>query len=161
MQRVRDLEFFKQIREIREYEFGMFHFFDGLVTSEMNEGEIFNWTIAEKIIDVAYEVFGRDEPIAYISNRIHNYSVVPTDWLKFHKHRHQLDFYSIVAYDNSGLAIVVLERMFFRNKIRQFSNLENAIKWSLAKINEKKLTSLPNTTCLTYFLFLRPFFSTN
>ena len=139
MQRVRDLEFFKQIREIREYEFGMFYFFDGLVISEMNEGEIFNWAIAEKIIDVAYEVLGRDKPIAYISNRIHNYSVVPTDWLKFHKHRHQLEFYSIVAYDNSGLAIVVLERMFFRNKIRQFSNLENAIKWSLAKINEKKI----------------------
>lgn len=139
MQRVRDLEFFKQIREIREYEFGMFFFFDGLVISEMNEGEIFNWAIAEKIIDVAYEVLGQDKPIAYISNRIHNYSVVPTDWLKFYKHRHQLEFYSIVAYDNSGLASVVLERMFFRNKIRQFSNLENAIKWSLAKINEKNI----------------------
>jgi len=139
MQRVRDLEFFKHIREIREYEFGMFYFFDGLVISEMNEGEIFNWAIAEKIIDVAYEVLGQDKPIAYISNRIHNYSVVPTDWLKFYKHRHQLEFYSIVAYDKSGLASVVLERMFFRNKIRQFSNLENAIKWSLAQINEKKI----------------------
>ena len=139
MQRVKNLEFFKNIREIREYEFGVFYFFDGLVISEMKEGEVFDWSIAEKIIRVAYEVLGKDKPIAYISNRIHNYSVVPTDWLKFYKHRHQLEFYSIVAYNNSGLASVVLERMFFRNKIRQFSNLEDAIKWSLAKVNDKKI----------------------
>lgn len=139
MQSVKDLEFFKNIQEIREYEFGIFYFFDGLVISEMNEGEIFDWSIAEKIIEVAYLVLGRDKPIAYISNRIHEYSVVPTDWLKFYKRRHQLELYSIVAYNKSGLTSVVLERMFFRNKIRQFSCLENAIKWSLAKVNEKNI----------------------
>lgn len=139
MQSVKDLEFFKNIREIREYEFGVFYFFDGLVISEMNEGEIFDWSIAEKIIEAAYKVLGKNKPIAHISNRIHNYSVVPTDWLKFYKHRHQLEFYSIVAYNNSGLASMVLERMFFRSKIRQFSCLEDAIKWSLARVNEKKI----------------------
>jgi len=138
MQCVRDLAFFKNIREIREYEFGIFYFFDGLVISEMNEGEIFDWSVAEKIINVAYEVLGKDNPIAYISNRINNYSVVPTDWLKFYKHRHELEFYSIVAYNNSGLASVILEKMFFRNKIRQFSCLEHAVTWSLSKVNEKK-----------------------
>lgn len=139
MQCVKDLEFFKNIREIREYEFGIFYFFDGLVISEMHEGETFDWSIAEKIISVAYNVLGTDKPIAYISNRINNYSVAPTDWLKFYKHKHQLDFYSIVAYNKSGFTSVVLEKMFFRDKIQQFSNLEDAIKWSLAKINNKEL----------------------
>ena len=88
---------------------------------------------------MAYEVLGKSKPIAYISNRINNYSVVPTDWLKFYKHRHQLEFYSIVAYNGSGLASVVLEKMFFRNKTRQFSKLEDAIKWSLAKVIEKNI----------------------
>nr|WP_321415232.1 hypothetical protein [uncultured Allomuricauda sp.] len=137
MQRVRDLEFFKKIKQIREYEFGTFYFFDGLVISEMNEGETFDWSIAEKIIDVAYEVLGKDRPIAYISNRINNYSVVPTDWLKFYKHRHKLDLYSIVAYNTSGLTSVVLEKLFFKDKIRQFSNLEDAIKWSMAKVGNE------------------------
>jgi len=139
IRRVMDLEFFKTIREIREYKFGIFYFFDGLVISEMKEGEVFDWSIAEKIIDVAYEVLGKDKPIAYISNRINNYSVVPTDWLKFYKHRHQLEFYSVVAYNQGGLASLVLEKMFFRNKIRQFSNLEDAIKWSLEKVNKKTM----------------------
>ncbi len=139
MKRVKDLQFFKNIREIREYEFGIFYFFDGLVISEMKEGEIFDWSIAQKIIGVAKEVLGKDKPVAYISNRINNYSVVPTDWLKFYKHRHQLEFYSVVAYNQSGLASLVLEKMFFRNKIRQFTNLEDAIKWSLNEVNKKTM----------------------
>ncbi|WP_318311178.1 hypothetical protein [Flagellimonas crocea] len=139
MQRVKDLEYFKNIREIREYEFGIFYFFDGLVISEMNEGETFDWSIAERIINVAYEILGKDDPIAYISNRINNYSVVPTDWLKFYKHRHELDFYSVVTYNHSGLTSLVLEKMFFKNKIRQFTDLEDAIKWSMCKVSEKKM----------------------
>lgn len=137
MQRVKDLQFFKTIREIREYEFGVFYFFNGLVISEMKEGEIFDWSVAEKIIGVANEVLGKDEPLAYISNRIHNYSIVPTDWLKFYKHHNQLEFYSVVAYNQSGLASLVLEKMFFRNNIRQFSKLEDAIKWSVNEVNKK------------------------
>ena len=139
MQRVKDLEFFKKIKQTREYEFGTFYFFDGLVISEMNEGETFNWSKAEKIIDVAYEVSGKDRPIAYISNRINNYSVVPTDWLKFYKNRHKLEFYSIVAYNNSGLTSVILEKLFFKDKIRQFSSLEDAVGWSVAKINNSEI----------------------
>ena len=138
MQRVKAIDFFKNIKEIRECEFGIFYFFDGLVISEINEGVVFNWGMAKKIIDIAYEVIGRDTPIAYISNRVNNYSSIPTDWLKFYKNRHQLEFYSIVAYNKSGLSSIVLERMFFRNNIRQFSDLEEAIEWSMEKIGEKK-----------------------
>ena len=136
MKSVRELEFFKNIREIREYEFGVFYFFDGLVISEMNEGETFDWSIAEKIISAAYEILGEDKPIAYISNRINNYSVVPTDWLKFYKNRHKLELYSIVAYNKNGLASIIIEKMFFKDSIRQFTDLESAISWSLAKIRD-------------------------
>ncbi|RDY59906.1 hypothetical protein [Flagellimonas nanhaiensis] len=138
MQRVKDIDFFKNIKEIRECEFGIFYFFDGLVISEIGEGVVFNWGMAKKIIDIAYEVIGRDTPIAYISNRVNNYSVVPIDWLKFYKNRHQLEFYSVVAHSKSGFSSIVLERMFFRNNIRQFSNLEEAVTWSLEKISDKK-----------------------
>ncbi|MEZ4809930.1 MAG: hypothetical protein R2819_06185 [Allomuricauda sp.] len=140
---VKEIGFFKNIREVRECEFGVFYFFDGLVISEIKEGIVFNWDMAKKIIDVAYDLLGRDTPIALVSNRINNYSVVPTDWLKFYKHRHQLEFYSIVAYNKSGLSSIVLERMFFKNNIRQFSNLENAIKWSMEKVSERRSTLAP------------------
>lgn len=143
MKSVKDLDFFRNIREVREYDFGIFYFFDGLIISEMNEGETFDWSIAEKIIGAAHEILGKGRPIAYISNRINNYSVVPTDWLKFYKNRHKLEFYSVVAYNKSGLASIILEKMFFKDTIRQFTDLENAIKWSLAKIRDKRAAYLP------------------
>ncbi|MER3375900.1 MAG: hypothetical protein RIM83_14775 [Allomuricauda sp.] len=140
---VKEVDFFKNIREIRECDFGVFYFFDGLVISEINEGVVFNWSMAKKIIDIAYEIIGKDKPIAYISNRINNYSVVPTDWLKFYKNRHKLEFYSVVAYNKGGLSSIVLEKMFFKNNIRQFSDLENAIKWSISMINDKEFGLTP------------------
>lgn len=138
MKRVRDIEFFKNIKEIREYEFGIFYFFDGLVISEMKEGVTMDWNMAKKAVAAAHEVIGEDKPIAYISNRINNYYVVPSDWVKFYKNRHQLNFYSVVGNTKGSFASLILERMFFQNSIKQFSDLEEAIAWSLAKIEEQK-----------------------
>ncbi|MEO9512981.1 MAG: hypothetical protein ABJN84_07435 [Flavobacteriaceae bacterium] len=138
MKRVRDIDFFKNIKEIREYEFGMFYFFDGLVISEMKEGVIMNWSMAKKAVAAAHEVIGENTPIAYISNRINNYYVVPSDWVKFYKNRHQLTFYSVVGNTTGSFASLILERMFFQNSIKQFSDLEEAITWSLAKVEKQK-----------------------
>lgn len=138
MKRVRDLDFFKNIREIREFEFGIFYYFNGLVISEMKEGVTMNWNMAKKAVNAAREIFGEDMPIAYISNRINKYYVVPSDWAKFYKNRHQLDFYCVVGNTTGSFASLVLERMFFQNSIRQFSDLQEAITWSLAKIKKRK-----------------------
>lgn len=138
MKRVTDLDFFKNIREIREFEFGIFYYFEGLVISEMKEGVTMNWNMAQKAVAAAHEIFGEDKPLAYISNRINKYYVVPSDWAKFYKHRHQLSFYSVVGDTKGSFASLVLERMFFQNSIKQFSDLEEAVAWSLAKIKKQK-----------------------
>lgn len=133
MKRVKDIPFFKNIKEIREYQFGTFYFFDGLVISEINEGITFGWDMAQKAIKAARELFGEDMPIAYISNRVNAYHVVPTDWSKFYKNRNQLIFYSVVGNTKGSFASLVMERMFFKNSIKKFIDLENAIEWSLEK----------------------------
>ncbi len=142
MKRVKDLDFFRNIKEIREYQFGSFYFFEGLVIGELNGGITFNWEMGEKVIDAAQEVFGENMPIAYISNRINDYYVVPTDWAKFYKNRHRLDFYCVVGNTKGSFASLVMERMFFKNSIKQFSDLEQALDWSLAKIKERKKKAL-------------------
>ena len=138
MKKVQDTAFFKNIKEIREYEFGKFYFFDGLVISEINNGVTFGWDMAKRAINAAEEIFGEDMPIAYISNRVNNYFVVPTDWAKFYTNRNQLSFYSVVGETKGSFASLVLERMFFKNSIKQFTDLEEAITWSLAQINTAK-----------------------
>lgn len=139
MKSVKNLDFFKNIRQVREFEFGIFYFFDGLVISEMKDGVVFNWRMAEKAIKAAHEVLGEGTPIAYISNRINSYFVVPTDWVKFYKNRHQLHFYSVVGYTKGNVLSLFLERLFFRNSIRKFTDLEEAIQWSMKKIASKKV----------------------
>lgn len=141
MKRVKDIPFFKNIREIREYQFGKFYFFDGLVISEINQGVTFGWNMAQKAIGAAKEIFGEDMPIAYISNRVNSYHVVPTDWSKFYKNRHQLVFYSVVGSTRGSFASLVMERMFFKNSIKQFSDLEKAIEWSLKQVEKDQLTN--------------------
>lgn len=140
MKRVKDIPFFKNIREVREFEFGVFYYFDGLVISEMKEGVVFDWSMAKKAVAAAKEIFGEDSPIAYISNRINSYTVVPKEWLKFYKNRHQLAYYGVVGATKGSFASIVLEKMFFKESLKQFNDLETAIEWSMERIKEKKET---------------------
>lgn len=143
MERVTDIAFFNNIREIREYNFGKFYFFDKLVISEIKEGVTFNWVMAERVIEAAYEVYDVDKlPVVYLSNRINRYQIVPKDWLKFYKNRHSLKCYGVVAKNKSTYVNVVLERMFFKNAIRQFTNLEDAIAWAQERILEENNTTI-------------------
>ena len=138
MKRVKDLPYFKKIREVREFEFGVFYYFDGLVISEIQEGVCFDCNLAKGAVAAAKEIFGEETPIAYISNRINSYTVVPTEWLKFYKNRHQLSYYSVVGSTQGSFASIVLEKMFFKESLRQFNDLEAAVTWSLDRIKEEK-----------------------
>jgi len=65
------------------YDFGTFYLFDGFIVAEINEGVVFTWEdhakkATEEILDL-YDSDGRN--IIYISNRINNYSVMPSDWV--------------------------------------------------------------------------------
>ncbi len=135
MKRVKELDFFKNIREIREFEFGVFYFFDGLVISEMKKGIVLEWEMAEKAVLAAQEIFRKNQPIVYISNRVNSYSVNPLDWVKFYNHRHQLAHYAVVGRTNGSFASAMLERLFFKSSIVQFEDLGDALQWGLGKLD--------------------------
>lgn len=134
MKCVKELAFFKNIREVREFEFGTFYFFDGLVISEINQGVFFQWKMAEKVVKAAKQFYGEHTPIAYISNRVHSYTVVPTDWIKFYNNRHDLAYYCVVGSTKGSLPSTLLEKMFFKGTLQQFEVLDDAISWSLDRL---------------------------
>lgn len=138
MKSVKQIDFFKNIRQVREFEFGIFYFFDGLVISEMKEGTVFSWRMAEKALKAAHQVLGKKTPVSYISNRINGYFIAPTDWIKFYKNRHKLHLYSVVGYTRGNILSFYLEQFFFRKSIRKFNDIEVAINWSLEKITAEK-----------------------
>jgi hypothetical protein len=53
MQYIKQLDYFKNIREVREFEFGSFYFFDGMVISEINKGVFLQWKMAKKAVKAA------------------------------------------------------------------------------------------------------------
>lgn len=111
---------------------GIYYFFDRYIVTEMNEGIHFDWTVAKKLIDLAYIHYGKDIKVVYISNRINDYTIAPKDWLTFYYERHHLEAIAIVAYTKIGLMNVVLEKIFNQTRFKKFIALDDAINWALS-----------------------------
>ncbi|MFC4636124.1 hypothetical protein ACFO3O_19615 [Dokdonia ponticola] len=108
---------------------GVFYFFEEFIVSEINEGVHFNWETAQEVIELALNHYGRDAKISYISNRVYSYSIEAQDWLKFFKSRHNLRTFAVVTYSKSGLINVMMEKIFFKSRIKTFENLHDAADW--------------------------------
>jgi len=142
MKRVRQLDLFNKIKEIREFEYGIFYFFQGgIIISEINEGIIFKWINAQKVIIAAQEIYGREIPLIYVSNRVNQYYILPFDWVKFYKNRHDVAHNAVIGKTKRSFVSFFLERLFFPNSIIQFKNLEEAVRWA-EKISKISLKSL-------------------
>jgi hypothetical protein len=114
-------------------DFGDFYVFDKYIIGQVNEGEHVGWDAVKVLIDRVYEHFGStDVDIAYISNRIHSYSLQPKDWLNFYRERHKIESFNIVTYNKLGAMNIGLERIFSKVPIKKFSNLETAVNWVLS-----------------------------
>ncbi|MEM7086067.1 MAG: hypothetical protein AAF489_07785 [Bacteroidota bacterium] len=113
-------------------DFGDFYVFDKYIIGEVREGQHVGWDDVKIMIEKVYEHFGSsDVDLAYISNRIHSYSLQPKDWLNFYRERHKVRSFSIVAYNKLGVMNIALERIFSKTPIKKFSSLEAAVDWVL------------------------------
>ncbi len=116
------------------YDFGTFYLFDTCIVAEINEGVVFTWDNHAKgavkdILDL-YDSDGRN--IIYISNRINNYSVMPSDWVKFFKNNFRMKGYAMVNYTKSGHVNSLLEKLFVPMS-KRFSSIDQAIRWAKSK----------------------------
>ena len=131
MKKLRDTPYYyRAIHEIN-YSFGDFYLFDTFIVGEIHEDVHISWNehgkmIAEELSNL-YDNNGKD--LVYISNRVNDYSLVPTDWKKFFKLSYNLKAYGIVSYTKTGYFNAMLERMFVNTKLRWFNSLEDAIAW--------------------------------
>ncbi|MEL7269694.1 MAG: hypothetical protein AAGL34_08975 [Bacteroidota bacterium] len=125
------------VRKLR-YPFGDFYLFENFVISEIREDVVFTWKDhAQRVVEeisAYYENNGSE--VVYISNRVHAYAVVPSDWLKFFKYSYSLKGYAVVAQTKNS----ILESLFMSSKMRNFPRLDDAIAWA-NEINpiEKKI----------------------
>ncbi len=123
---------------------GIFYFFENLIISEIKEGILFNWEVAKDVIEIAESHYGKGTKVAYISNRVHNYSLVPQDWLKYFKARDSISAFGVVSYSRQERSNILIEKLFFKSKIRKFFSLEKAVDWAIEMQKEhlKKKTNV-------------------
>ena len=121
------------------FKFGNFYIFDQYVIGEIADGVHFNWSLAQEVVNAVYDHFGTtDIKMAYISNRIHSYSVQPKDWIEFFRERHTIKCIAVVAYNKLGWMSVVLEKIFSNAPIKKFRSLDAAVDWVIHS-KEKKM----------------------
>ncbi|WP_324024654.1 hypothetical protein QSV08_15630 [Maribacter sp. BPC-D8] len=132
MKRAKEIELYQQIKEVREFGFGIFYFFKGgIIIAEIKDGVFFKPKDSRKTIKAAQEIYGVNYPLIYISNRVNRFYVFPFDWYKFYQDRHVMKHYAIVGKTKSGITSLIFENLFFAKKFNHFNNLDEAVDWAL------------------------------
>lgn len=131
-----------EIKDVYVSDYGNFYFLEGIVISEIEEGVTFTWDEAVKAIEAVKAFYGPNFNVCYISNRVNNYSVKPSDWLKFYRKNNKLVGYAVVTKSENSWFNALMEKLFSKIEIERFEDLYEAIKWAKQKnLNKSNLAS--------------------
>lgn len=135
---VKQTNLYSEVLKELNYSFGNVFIFNGFIVSEMNQGINVSWSNhAKQIVEDVSCYLGTDgSDIIYISNRINSYAVMAADWLKFFKSNYYLKAYYIVSNKPTSKISLVVENLFFKNKIENFNSLYEAVNWAKKGIVE-------------------------
>ncbi len=115
------------------YDFGDVFILEGLIViSEIKAGVNVSWNLHGKQMakDLTHFLGEHSKDVIYISNRINSYSVVALDWVKFFKNSYTIKAYYIISDKPNSKFNIMIENLFFNNKIKTFDSLHMAINWS-------------------------------
>lgn len=129
---VKQTQLYSEVLKELNYSFGDVFIFNGFVISEIEQGINISWKHHGKLIveDVSCYLGTDGSDVIYISNRINSYAVIAVDWLKFFKGNYYLKAYYIVSNRPSSKVSVMVENLFFNNKIKNFNSLYEAVNWA-------------------------------
>lgn len=100
--KVEDSNLIDQIKDIHISDNGRYYFFEDFIIAEINKDIVYTWESAQDVIEAAYNFYGQNISVCYITNRVNQYSINPSDWLKFFKADHPLNGYAIVSESEIG-----------------------------------------------------------
>ncbi|WP_378174930.1 hypothetical protein [Aquimarina sp. SS2-1] len=132
MQYVKSSNFYQEAIHELNYPFGNFYLYDGFVIGEFNEDVVVTWDDHAKLLveDLTYYYDHNGKNVVYITNRVHSYSVKPSDWIKFYKSDYKMKGYAIVSYSRKGLLNSLIEKLFIKSNFKSFESLEEAVHWA-------------------------------
>ncbi|TKD66718.1 hypothetical protein [Flavobacterium sp. ASW18X] len=141
MTSVKESPYYKDAIQEINYPFGDYYLFENFVVAEVKEDIVFNWKDhAKQVVEELTNLYDHNgKEVVYISNRVNNYSVVPSDWIHFFRFSYSLKGYAIVTQKKGkSWSNSLLEKMFMRNQMQTFLDLEDAIEWANELGNKPK-----------------------
>jgi hypothetical protein len=137
---VKEIELYNDVLMELNYDFGDIFIFEGFIVSEIKDGVNVTWKYhGKRIVEDVTHFLGTDGcDLVYISNRMYSYSVVALDWVKFFASNHTLKAYYIVSDKPNSKLNIMIENLFFNNRIKKFDSLLAAVNWChKAEMTEK------------------------
>ncbi len=132
MKKLKNTKYYKEALHELHYSFGTYYLFDKFVVAEINEDIQYTWkSHGKEVVEDIFDLYGDSgKNLVYITNRINDYSVMPTGWITFFKDNYQLKGYAIVCYTEKGFLNAQLEKNFLETKVKPFRSLNGAIEWA-------------------------------
>ncbi len=119
----------KKLINKHELDIGLFYFYENFIVAEVKENVNLTFESGKELFQLALDYYKSVVPYVYISNRIHSYSVKPTEHYKLENIFPNFQGYAIVTYDNVSYKVAELEKLFTNRPTRVFNNLDDAIAW--------------------------------
>jgi len=129
---LKETTYYSDSLHVLNYDFGDFYLYDEFIVAEFNDGEVVSWdTVGETLVEDIRDIYGsKSKELIYLSNRVNNYSVIPSDWIKFKRNNCNIKGYGIISYSNRSYLNALLEKLFVNTKLRFFNSLDGAITWA-------------------------------
>lgn len=112
-----------------EKSFGTYYFTEKFIIAELHEGVHFDWDMAEELIADVIDFYGNNVKLAFISNRINDYSIDPQNWTKLEEKYNILTAGAIITYNTTTYMNASIEKLFAYNSIKRCVSLKEAIEW--------------------------------
>lgn len=117
---------------------GTFYFYKNYIISEIKEGTVISLDKLNELMPIVSKFYKEKESFTYISNRIHSHSMVPMDYQKcpFNNFENFIG-YGAVCYNDTTRKSVEVEKYFATKPLKDFKNLNEAIKWTNKEVTIK------------------------
>ena len=136
--RLKDSAFYKLVLEEHKFNFGTLYFFDSIIVSEINEGVLFDYQMAEEINEQKNKFYTlSNQDLDFISNRVNNYALIPQDWMKYTEKYNCFKSYVVVPYSKTAASNIDVEKFFYKKPIISLDNLVEAFDFVSLPVPEK------------------------
>lgn len=111
-------------------EIGTFTVYPDFIVNEIKEGVILDFKNCSILIEIMTVHFGKEKVFGYVANRLHSYSVVPTEVAKLKDYFNENCRVAVVTYSPIAQQSARFEKQFCTFNFDQFSDLKSAVLWA-------------------------------